>query len=876
MKIDRRSLSLFLSMIMICSLTGFFPVKAATSAELSISQNGVEFICSMESFHSTCYSDNTQSSIGFGTKCTDSSVQPHQAGLHSITREQALNEMMSQINNRYAPIVRRQTSGIQMNQNQFDALVSLCYNTGGGNTIISDSPLVNYLKGNISESEARSQYSQYIVMKGTIYETGLRNRRNSEANLFFSGNQPISTDTELDINYPRPTGSPLLKNGSKGSGVNWLQTALNKANNAGLAVDGDFGSGTKQAVINFQKANGLDADGIAGPATINKLVEVIKNKLNPIAPPEAPNVTITIDYDYNYMVFEFNKQENVDRYMAELGIVNGDVIIRNSNLDNNKFKWKFEQTNAKVEHYLKITAVNNSGSSTTTKYFTILAACDSGHTYGSWTTIKSATCASEGSEKRICSVCGNSETRTISATGHLYNSKIIPPTNSEKGYTLHTCSKCGSSYKGNFTDTLVFEFIASESSVNINIDKNEKKSITFSYKNVPPSVEYVNVQIEHGDNPVVNLEWGQWENHAISLYFSGYCTGTENVTVKLYDAGTKEVLATKTIKVTVSECNHSFDSWSIIKEPTCTDAGIKSRKCTICGKTETESISATGHSWSEWKTVKDATCTENGEMTRKCSVCHAEEGVPIISTMHKYESTTIVPTYTENGYTLHKCSVCGDSYKDNYTEKLSVKPNVDLIYDKVTAMPGETVQIGLFADSHGTPIQGFDIKINFDESTMKLTNINTDSYDFGAATNISNDIGAAACYYPYENGDGWTLTAAKPIVTYTFKLSENASPGAYDINIYYSEFCLYDNSAQANVNNLKDAVTIAENSHTELHGDLNADNKLSVSDVVLLQKYLVKKTRLSNVLRNLADLNNDGTVNVFDCVILKRKILKGN
>lgn len=86
----------------------------------------------------------------------------------------------------------------------------------------------------------------------------------------------LGNDDELGIPYPRPSGSPLLSTGSKGSGVSWLQTALNKANNAGLAVDGDFGSGTKQAVINFQKANGLDADGIAGPATINKLVEVIK------------------------------------------------------------------------------------------------------------------------------------------------------------------------------------------------------------------------------------------------------------------------------------------------------------------------------------------------------------------------------------------------------------------------------------------------------------------------------------------------------------------------------------------------------------------------------------------------------------------------
>ena len=54
---------------------------------------------------------------------------------------------------------------------------------------------------------------------------------------------------------------------------------LNLVNNAGLTVDGQFGSGTKQAVINFQRAYGLDVDGIAGPATISKIIEVRKKQI---------------------------------------------------------------------------------------------------------------------------------------------------------------------------------------------------------------------------------------------------------------------------------------------------------------------------------------------------------------------------------------------------------------------------------------------------------------------------------------------------------------------------------------------------------------------------------------------------------------------
>ena len=56
--------------------------------------------------------------------------------------------------------------------------------------------------------------------------------------------------------------------------MRWLQTALNKVDNAGLAVDGQFGSGTTTAVKNFQAKHGLTQDGQAGTSTINKLVEI--------------------------------------------------------------------------------------------------------------------------------------------------------------------------------------------------------------------------------------------------------------------------------------------------------------------------------------------------------------------------------------------------------------------------------------------------------------------------------------------------------------------------------------------------------------------------------------------------------------------------
>jgi peptidoglycan hydrolase-like protein with peptidoglycan-binding domain len=57
----------------------------------------------------------------------------------------------------------------------------------------------------------------------------------------------------------------LLKPGTSGDTVKKLQQSL------GVAADGQFGSGTQKAVKDFQAKNGLEADGLAGPATLAKM-----------------------------------------------------------------------------------------------------------------------------------------------------------------------------------------------------------------------------------------------------------------------------------------------------------------------------------------------------------------------------------------------------------------------------------------------------------------------------------------------------------------------------------------------------------------------------------------------------------------------------
>jgi murein DD-endopeptidase MepM/ murein hydrolase activator NlpD len=69
----------------------------------------------------------------------------------------------------------------------------------------------------------------------------------------------------------RKLGARMLQRGNRGWDVAALQFRLQKHGFPPGGVDGVFGPGTTDAVTSFQSANGLGADGIAGPATVAAL-----------------------------------------------------------------------------------------------------------------------------------------------------------------------------------------------------------------------------------------------------------------------------------------------------------------------------------------------------------------------------------------------------------------------------------------------------------------------------------------------------------------------------------------------------------------------------------------------------------------------------
>jgi len=181
---------------------------------------------------------------------------------------------------------------------------------------------------------------------------------------------------------------------------------------------------------------------------------------------------------------------------------------------------------------------------------------------------------------------------------------------------------------------------------------------------------------------------------SIATVSGGTVTGKKAGTVTITAKTTNGLTANAQIKVV---SGHTFGTWTTTKNATCTQVGTKSRKCTVCGKTETQTIAKTGH-----KSVTDkaipATCTTDGKTEGShCSVCGAviKAQDTIKATGHKFGNwtTTKSATCTESGTQIRKCENCGATE----SKSLSAKGHTEVV-DK--AIPATCTTDGKTEDSH--------------------------------------------------------------------------------------------------------------------------------------------------------------------------------
>lgn len=65
----------------------------------------------------------------------------------------------------------------------------------------------------------------------------------------------------------------FMKKGSRGTRVGTVQEFLNIYNGTDSKIDNDYGATTESQIRNFQRSEGLTADGQAGPDTYRKMIE---------------------------------------------------------------------------------------------------------------------------------------------------------------------------------------------------------------------------------------------------------------------------------------------------------------------------------------------------------------------------------------------------------------------------------------------------------------------------------------------------------------------------------------------------------------------------------------------------------------------------
>ena len=83
-----------------------------------------------------------------------------------------------------------------------------------------------------------------------------------------------SGSAETFVPTPTPTSTPsVIRKGEHSDRVMAVQERLKELGYYAGAIDGQFGSGTEEAVRLFQRQNGLDVDGIIGTQTLTAVMD---------------------------------------------------------------------------------------------------------------------------------------------------------------------------------------------------------------------------------------------------------------------------------------------------------------------------------------------------------------------------------------------------------------------------------------------------------------------------------------------------------------------------------------------------------------------------------------------------------------------------
>lgn len=353
-----------------------------------------------------------------------------------------------------------------------------------------------------------------------------------------------------------------------------------------------------------------------------------------------------------------------------------------------------------------------------------LVACDKTpvheHAYGGWTIETAPTASAEGTATRKCA-CGEKETATLASlsdTSVWTVSNNVPATHTQDGCTVYT-SQYGTVVVtlGKLTD---HKYGAWEITVEPDLTTAGKAKRTCECGDIDevdvPALENASVwtaatvvRASHDEEGLVRYtsvygtvektvakgehSWSSWKivtaptatekGEAARFCTTDGCKSTETAELPVFTdttvwtasvtaatCTTPEITTYTSIygSVTVETAaanGHNFQVSAIVTEPTCTEKGSATIKCTVCDCEETKEIAALGHDFEHgtWVINTIITGEEDTKHIRKCSRCDEVSTNPMYRVDHNFGEPVYKVSEPTPGYhsvnAVYTCEDCG-------------------------------------------------------------------------------------------------------------------------------------------------------------------------------------------------------------------------
>ena len=295
-----------------------------------------------------------------------------------------------------------------------------------------------------------------------------------------------------------------------------------------------------------------------------------------------------------------------------------------------------------------------------------------------------ATCTTDGIAVSVCSRCKDTKQETVAALGHEWDTGVVHE-DCEGQYVLYTCTRegCGETKKeytgvGEVTEhewvkneedsTAATCTVAGETVYTCSkcgATKTEEVP-ALGHDMVATVVPPTCADEGYTEHKCSRCDYTEENTDIVPADPDAHVAGEEGIVLKeatCTTAGVKKVVCKycdASMGYEAIPPSHTWDDGEVKTAATCTEPGEMLYTCEVCKETKTEVIPATDHNWGEGVVTTEPTCGKDGVMTYTCSVCQETKTEPIPATgKHDYQEDVIPATCTEPAMAGKVCTVCG-------------------------------------------------------------------------------------------------------------------------------------------------------------------------------------------------------------------------